>query len=128
MKKEKGTDQLITQIIKGIEEVKGQDIEILDLRDTENTVCDYFIICSGNSNTQVNAITGSVQKLVSKELKDKPWHVEGQNNSEWILMDYVNVVVHVFQNHVREFYDIESLWGDAKITEINLGIFEYFED
>ena len=119
MKKEKGTDQLITQIIKGIEEVKGQDIEILDLRDIENTVCDYFIICSGNSNTQVNAITGSVQKLVSKELKDKPWHVEGQNNSEWILMDYVNVVVHVFQNHVREFYDIESLWGDAKITEIN---------
>ena len=82
-------------------------------------VCDYFTICSGSSNTQVNAITGSIQKLVSKELKDKPWHVEGQNNSEWILMDYVNVVVHVFQKHIREFYDIESLWGDAKITVIN---------
>jgi ribosome-associated protein len=119
IKKSVNTDDLISVIIKGIDDVKGDDIQLLDLRDIENTVCDYFIICSGNSNTQVNAITGSVQKLVSKELKDKPWHVEGQNNSEWILMDYVNVVVHVFQNHVREFYDIESLWGDAKITEIN---------
>ncbi|MDA8731084.1 ribosome silencing factor [Flavobacteriaceae bacterium] len=119
IKKSVNTDDLISVIIKGIDDVKGDDIQLLDLRGIENTVCDYFIICSGNSNTQVNAITGSVQKLVSKELKDKPWHVEGQNNSEWILMDYVNVVVHVFQNHVREFYDIESLWGDAKITEIN---------
>ena len=112
------TDELIAVIIKGIEDVKGEDIQLLDLREIENTVCDYFIICSGNSNTQVNAISGSVQKTVSKEIKDKPWHVEGQNNSEWILMDYVNVVVHVFQKHVREFYDIESLWGDAKITAI----------
>jgi ribosome-associated protein len=119
IKKSVNTDDLISVIIKGIDDVKGDDIQLLDLRGIENTVCDYFIICSGNSNTQVNAITVSVQKLVSKELKDKPWHVEGQNNSEWILMDYVNVVVHVFQNHVREFYDIESLWGDAKITEIN---------
>ena len=119
IKKSVNTDDLISVIIKGIDDVKGDDIQLLDLRGIENTVCDYFIICSGNSNTQVNAITGSVQKLVSKELKDRPWHVEGQNNSEWILMDYVNVVVHVFQNHVREFYDIESLWGDAKITEIN---------
>ncbi|MDB3913663.1 ribosome silencing factor [Flavobacteriaceae bacterium] len=118
-KKPVNTDELISVIIKGIDDVKGDDIQLLDLREIENTVCDYFIICSGTSNTQVNAITGSIQKLVSKELKDKPWHVEGQNNSEWILMDYVNVVVHVFQKHIREFYDIESLWGDAKITEIN---------
>ena len=112
------TDDLIACIIKGIDEVKGEDIQLLDLRDIENTVCDYFIICTGNSNTQVNAISGSVQKMVSKELKDKPWHIEGQTNAEWILMDYVNVAVHVFQKHIREFYDIESLWGDAKITEI----------
>ena len=112
-------DDLIAVILKGIDDVKGEDIQLLDLRDIDNTVCDYFIICSGNSNTQVNAISGSVQKVVSKELKDKPWHVEGQNNSEWILMDYVNVVVHIFQKHVREFYDIESLWGDAKITQIS---------
>ena len=119
VKKPVSTDELISVIIKGIDDVKGDDIQLLDLREIENTVCDYFIICSGNSNTQVNAITGSIQKLVSKELKDKPWHIEGQNNSEWILMDYVNVVVHVFQKQIRDFYDIESLWGDAKITEIN---------
>lgn len=119
VKKPVNTDDLISVIIKGIDDVKGDDIQLLDLREIENTVCDYFIICSGSSNTQVNAITGSIQKLVSKELKDKPWHIEGQNNSEWILMDYVNVVVHVFQKHIREFYDIESLWGDAIVTEIN---------
>lgn len=118
-KKQASTDDLIALIIKGIDDVKGEDIQLLDLREIENTVCDYFIVCSGNSNTQVNAIAGAVQKLVSKELKDKPWHIEGQVNSEWVLMDYVNVVVHVFQKHVRDFYDIESLWGDAKITEIN---------
>lgn len=117
-KKQVSTDDLIAVIIQGIEEVKGEKIQLLDLRDIENTVCDYFIVCSGNSNTQVNAISGSVQKLVSKQIKDKPWHVEGESNSEWVLMDYVNVVVHVFQKHIREFYDIESLWGDAKITEI----------
>ena len=111
-------DQLITTIIGGIEEVKGKEITILDLREIENTVCDYFIICEGTSNTQVNAIVNSIQKQVSKTLKDKPWHVEGTENSEWILMDYVNVVVHVFQKQIREYYDIESLWGDAKTTII----------
>lgn len=117
-KKAVGTDQLVTQIIKGIEEVKGQDIQILDLREIENTVCDYFIICNGTSNTQVNAIVNSIQKTVSKSLKEKPWHVEGSNNAEWVLMDFVNVVVHVFQKHIREFYDIEGLWGDAKTVTI----------
>lgn len=117
-KKEVGTDQLVTHIIKGIEEVKGQDIQILDLREIENTVCDYFIICNGTSNTQVNAIVNSIQKLVSKAIKEKPWHVEGSDNAEWVLMDYVHVVVHVFQKHIREFYDIEGLWGDAKTVII----------
>lgn len=117
-KKEASTDQLITTIIKGIEEVKGNDVDILDLRELENTVCDYFVICNGTSNTQVAAIVNSIQKTVSKDLKEKPWHVEGLDNSEWVLMDFVNVVVHVFQKHIREYYDIESLWGDAKITTI----------
>jgi ribosome-associated protein len=112
------TDQLITEVITGIEDVKGENITILDLREIENTVCDYFIICEGNSNTQVSAISGSIQKKVSKSLQDKPWHVEGEPNAEWILIDYVNVVVHVFQIHVREFYNLEGLWGDAKITNI----------
>ena len=116
--KETNNDQLIAQIIKGIEEVKGNNIDILDLREIDNTVCDYFVICSGTSNTQVNAIVNSVQKIVSKSLKDKPWHVEGSDNAEWVLMDYVSVVVHVFQKHIREYYDIEGLWGDAKTTSI----------
>jgi len=117
-KKVAGTDQLVTHIIKGIEEVKGQNTQILDLREIENTVCDYFIICEGTSNTQVNAIVNSVQKLVSKSLQEKPWHVEGSENAEWVLMDFVHVVVHVFQKHIREFYDIEGLWGDAKMVKI----------
>lgn len=112
-------DDLLANIIKGIEEVKGENINILDLRAIDNTPCDYFIICDGKSNTQVNAIASSVQKIVSKELHDKPWHVEGQENAEWILMDYVNIVVHIFQKNIREYYRIESLWGDAKTTVIN---------
>ena len=117
-KKAVGNDILLANIIKGIEEVKGNDIDILDLRELDNTVCDYFVICNGNSNTQVNAIVNSVQKVVSKELKDKPWHVEGTEVADWVLMDYVHIVVHVFQKHIREYYNIESLWGDAKITSI----------
>ena len=116
-KKEKNNDILIAQIIKGIEEVKGQDIDILDLREIENTVCDYFVICNGTSNTQVNAIVNSIQKTVSKSLKDKPWHIEGSENAEWVLIDYVNVVVHVFQHEQRNFYDLESLWEDAEKME-----------
>lgn len=111
-------DQLITAILGGIEDVKGKEINILDLRAIDNTVCDYFIICEGTSNTQVKAIVNSIQKKVSKELKDKPWHVEGEENAEWVLIDYVNVVVHIFQKHIRAYYDIESLWGDAKSTLI----------
>lgn len=115
-KRKASADELITLILDGIEEVKGLEINVLDLREIENTVCDYFIICNGTSNTHVNAIVNSIQKTVSKALKDKPWHVEGSENAEWVLLDYVNVVVHVFQKHIREFYDVEGLWGDAKVT------------
>ena len=111
-------DDLIAFIIEAIENIKGQNIVLLDLRQIENTVCDYFIICDGNSNTQVNAIVSSVQKIVSKNTQEKPYHIEGSDNAEWVLMDYVNIVVHVFQKHKREYYNIENLWGDAKITEI----------
>ncbi len=121
-KRKASADELIALILQGIEEVKGIDINLLDLREIENTVCDYFIICNGTSNTHVNAIVSSIQKTVSKAINDKPWHVEGEENAEWILMDYVNVVVHVFQRHIREFYDIEGLWGDAKVTEVESSI------
>ncbi len=118
VKKTISTDVLLTNIIKGIEEVKGNDIEILDLREIDTAVCDYFVICNGSSNTQVNAIVNSVQKVVSKEIKDKPWHLEGTDNAEWVLMDYVSIVVHVFQKEIRDYYNIEGLWGDAKITTL----------
>ena len=118
MTKKKNTDTLLAHIIEGIEEVKGEDINVLDLREIENNVCQYFVVCSGNSNTQVRAISVAVQKLVSKAIHEKPWHVEGLETSEWILMDFVDIVVHIFQKQTRSHYDIESLWGDAKQTLI----------
>ena len=117
-KKKSNADELISKIISGVEGVKGIDTSLLDLRDIENTVCSYFIVCSGSSNTHVNAIVNSVQKTVSRELREKPFHTEGLDNSEWVLIDYVNIVVHVFQKHIREYYNIEELWGDAKTTQI----------
>lgn len=116
MAKKTNTDALLAHIIEGVEEVKGEDINILDLREIENNVCQYFVVCSGNSNTQVRAISSSVQKVVSKALREKPLHVEGQDTSEWVLMDFVDIVVHIFQKQTRSHYDIESLWGDAKQT------------
>ena len=90
-------DELITNIISGIDDVKGLDISLFDLRGIDNMVSSYFIICTGSSNTHVNAIVSSVKKKVSKELKEKPYNLEGSTNSEWVLLDYVNIVVHIFQ-------------------------------
>ncbi len=109
---------LIDQIIKGIENVKGEEIQVMDLNNIENTPCKYFIICSGNSNTQVMAIVNSIIKKVSKKIQEKPLHTEGLEAAEWVLIDYINVVVHVFQRKTREFYNIEELWGDANSTLI----------
>lgn len=111
-------DLLIQQIIDAIQDVKGEDIVVLDLSGIENSVAETFIICSGNSNTQVSAIAGSIEKKVRNELRERPWHVEGTENALWVLVDYVSVVVHVFQKHIRDYYEIEELWGDAKITRI----------
>lgn len=109
---------LVLEIIEGMGDVKAKNITVMDLREIENAVSDYFIIAEGTSNTQVNAIVQSAEKRVREQLNDRPWHVEGSANAEWVLMDYVNVVVHVFQSEVRAFYDLESLWGDAAITKI----------
>ena len=117
-KKTDGINNLIEKIIDGISDVKGQNIEMIDLRKIENRICDFYIICSGSSNTHVSAILESVKKKISKSLKEKPSHTEGEENAEWILLDYINVVVHIFQEKVREFYKIEELWGDCKINII----------
>lgn len=109
---------LVDVVVKGLLEVKGENIVCIDLRNLDNAVCDYFVICTGTSNTHVSSLAGSVEKEVKNTLTDKPWHSEGYGNSEWILLDYVNVVVHVFQEEFREFYNIEGLWADAKITQV----------
>ena len=109
---------LIDQIVSSIQDVKGEDIMIFDLSEIENSVAETFIICTGNSNTQVNAISGSIEKKVRNELGERPWHVEGTENAVLVLVDYISVVVHIFQNEARSYYDLEELWGDAKITVI----------
>lgn len=116
--KEVNLKGLVDSIVEGIQEVKGKDIAILDISTIENTVCDYFIICTGDSSTQVNSIARTIEKTTRKNLQEKPWHNEGSTNSEWVLLDYVNVVVHVFYRETREFYNIEGLWADAERTDI----------
>ena len=118
MNKATQKENLINKIIEAIQDTKGEDVRIFDLSQIENSVAETFIICSGNSNTQVSAIAGNIEKKVRNDLKERPWHVEGTDNAMWILVDYVSVVVHVFQRHIRDYYDIEELWGDAKITTV----------
>ena len=111
--------QLLTdKIIEAIQDTKGEDVLVFDLSNIENAVAETFIICSGNSNTQVSAIAEKIKKKVRNDLQERPWHVEGTENAMWVLVDYVTTVVHVFQKEAREYYDIEELWGDAKITKI----------
>jgi ribosome-associated protein len=111
--------ELISEaVIKGMEEKKGLEITLLDLRDIDSAVCDFFVICHASSDTQVKAISESVVDEVRENLKEKPWHIEGMNNAEWVLVDYSNVVAHVFLNEKREFFKLEDLWADAKVTQI----------
>jgi ribosome-associated protein len=111
-------EALIDPIIKGIEEKKGKNIQVFDLRNTGHAVCDFFVICNADSGTQVDAIAYSVEGEVKKLTGESPWKSEGFENKEWILIDYVNVVVHVFQTQIREFYKLENLWADADIRQI----------
>jgi len=111
---------LAETIVKGMQEVKGSEIKLLDLSNVSGAVCSYFVICHGDSNTQVEAIARAVERQTQKDLGEKPWHIEGKENAEWILLDYVDVVVHVFYREAREFYNIEGLWADAPVEE-----FEY---
>lgn len=118
-KKIVGESELLTEnIIKAIQDKKGDNITCLNLKNIDAAVTDYFIICDGTSNTQVSAIKDSIEKEVREALGEKPWHIEGTNNAEWILMDYVNVVVHIFQKETRDFFNIEGLWADADVQEI----------
>ena len=119
MAKRKQTDseKLVQSIVQGIQEKKGKGIIGLNLTNLNNSVSNYFVICHGNTKVQVEAIADAVEEIVRKKLDDKPWHKEGFENAEWILLDYVDVVVHIFQENTRTFYNLEKLWADAEIKE-----------
>lgn len=110
--------QLVETITKGIQEKKGQGIVVADLSGIDGTICHYFVICQGNSPSQVEAITESVSDFARKDLGEKPAHVVGLENAQWVAMDYTDVLVHIFLPDVREYYDLEHLWDDAQLTHI----------
>ncbi len=111
-------DKLVSKVIEAIEEKKGNKIVALNLKKIEHAVCEYFIICDAESTTQVSAIADEIEYLTREDLKEKVWRKSGYENAQWILLDYGNVVVHVFQREWREFYRLEELWADAKFAYI----------
>lgn len=110
-------EQLNALIIDSIQDIKGKNIIKLDLRQLEDAPTDFFIICEGDSNTQVSSIAGNIKKRLKQEADQIASHVEGESNSMWILMDYFNVVIHVFYKETRKYYELEDLWSDAILTE-----------
>ena len=110
---------LLPQVIKIMKEKKAQNITVMDLQNITQRVTDYFVICDADSKTHVNSIADSIEETVLKLANEEVFHSEGNQNGEWILIDYINVVAHVFLKETREHYNIEGLWGDAKITLIN---------
>lgn len=122
MKTKKGkvssTEKLTKAIVSGMQEKKATDIVVMDLRNTRNSVADFFVLCSGNSDKQLSAIADSIEEEVDKKIGESPWHREGKQNKEWMLLDYIDVVAHVFKKEKRNHFALEKLWGDADITEV----------
>lgn len=114
----KRTNQLVKAITEGIQEKKGRKIVVADLTDIEDTICQYFVICQGNSPSQVSVIADSVWEYTHKETGEKPTATDGLRNAQWVAMDYSDVLVHIFLPEAREFYNLENLWADAKLTFI----------
>lgn len=112
------TKVLIEKITEGIQEKKGKNIVIADLTNIDDTICKYFIICQGNSPSQVIAIVESIKEFARKGADSKPFAIDGQKNAEWVAMDYSDVLVHIFLPETRSFYNLEHLWADAKLTTI----------
>jgi len=110
--------ELLQVIIEGMQEKKARNITVLDFQDIENSFCNYFVICEADSRPQLQAITESIEEFTTKKLKIKPHHIEGVQNAEWILLDYLTIVAHVFRSDIRSYYKIEELWADAKIQHI----------
>ncbi len=117
-KKAKKTNVVLDAVLEGIKRIKGKNIKLIDLNTIHHTECGYFIVCHGTSTTQVNSIAHSVEDTVKELTGENPWHRDGYKNALWILIDYGDIMVHVFQEQTREFYNIEGLWADAKIIDI----------
>jgi ribosome-associated protein len=115
MVKSKITNTLLQTIITGIQEMKGKEIVSLDFTPVANSVCNYFIICNGDSNTHVNAIANSVDEYTKNKLNVSAWHIEGRENSHWVILDFADIVVHIFQTQYRQYYNLEDLWADCKL-------------
>ena len=111
------TNILLEHIVDAIIDIKGNKIMSLDLRKVESAICKYFVICTGTSDTHTNAIKGNIKKFISKKIGENPSHVEGTSKSEWILIDYFDIIVHIFQENTRNFYNIEDLWADAIVKK-----------
>lgn len=110
------TELLVKKIIEGLQEKKGKNIVTVDLSNLSGAICDYFVICSGNTPTQVAALSDSVWDVVHKTTKEKPLSIEADQKDEWIGLDYGTVIVHILVPELREFYNIENLWADSKVT------------
>lgn len=117
-KRSDGTEVLLDSVAKGIFEKQGQHVLKVDLRKLETRITDYFVICHGTSGTQVDSICDSVEDTVRMETGEKPFHREGLENCFWVLIDYGNVIVHIFQEEYRNFYSLESLWADANVVSL----------
>ncbi len=118
-KKEMSSEELSQLVVKGMQERKALNIVVMDMRQVKNAFTDFFVVCSGTSDTQIDAISDSVDKEVWEATKQHPRSMEGKANREWILVDYYDVIVHVFKKDRREFYKLEELWGDAEFTYIS---------
>lgn len=120
-KKEKfmSSSKLCEIVVEGMKEKKAENVVVLDLNRVKNAIACYFVICTGNSDTQVDAISESIEEMVYKSMKQEPWQKEGHQNREWILIDFVDVVAHIFKKERRDYYGLEDLWGDAVVNYIS---------
>lgn len=115
----KTSDLLANNIVKALGNNKGHQIVKIDLRKIENCFCSFFVICHGTSNTQVSALADAVEEEAREGLNEKPYHIEGQHEAKWIVLDYGDVIAHIFQKEQRDYYQLEDFWADAEITEID---------
>jgi len=113
-----GAEKLVEQIIKTLNENKAVDIVKIDLRRIENCFCSFFVICHGTSGTHIAGLTDAVEEKVREDLDERPFHIEGLNAAQWVVVDYGDIVVHIFEKELRDYYQLEDFWADAQITEI----------